>query len=215
MINGILWDNDGVLVDTERLFFAVNRDLFSEYGILLSEKNFFDWFLNDNCGAWHLLLGQGVKSNEIFKLRAERNRRFSALLNASSDLAIDQIGSVLPRFSAQVPMGIVTSSSREHFDIIHSKLDLERHFRFVLTSDDYIHSKPSPEPYFLGLQALKLPAEQCLVIEDSPRGLQAALAAGILCIVLRNHMTMQHDFDGAHRVVDTVDQLAREIALLL
>ena len=55
MVEAILWDNDGVLVNTESLFFEVNRDFFAEYDIRLSEQEFFDWFLKENCGAWHLL----------------------------------------------------------------------------------------------------------------------------------------------------------------
>ena len=94
-------------------------------------------------------------------------------------------------------MGVVTSANREHFDIIHRRLDLVRHFRFVLTAEDYRHTKPSPDPYLLGLKRLGLEAGQCLVVEDSPRGLEAARAAGIPCIVLRHELTLGHDFAGA------------------
>ncbi len=215
MIQGILWDNDGVLVDTERLFYAVNRDLLSEHAIALSEQQFFDWYLADNCGAWHLLEARGVSAAQIDALRDERNRRYCHYLAGAGELAIAHMAALLARCAARLRMGIVTSASRAHFDIIHARADFTRHVEFVLTDSDYTHSKPSPEPYLLGLQRLGLAPEQCLVVEDSPRGLQAAMAAGIACIVVRNAMTRHHRFDGAHRVVDTVEQLEVAIKALL
>jgi beta-phosphoglucomutase-like phosphatase (HAD superfamily) len=94
-------------------------------------------------------------------------------------------------------------------------LNLLHHFQFVVTEDMVNRSKPSPEPYLLGLKMIGLNADECLVIEDSPRGLQAANAAGVTCIVLRNKMMLDHAFVGAHRVVDSVDQLAQEISQLI
>jgi HAD superfamily hydrolase (TIGR01509 family) len=215
MVKGILWDNDGVLVDTEHLFYAVNRDLLLEHGVALSEDDFFDWYLAENRGAWHILLQNGATAEEITALRDERSRHYGELLRQEGNLAIPGGAEVLARFGAQVPMGVVTSANRDHFDLIHARHDLLRHFRFVLTAEDCRDSKPSPEPYLLGLERLGLAGADCLVIEDSPRGLQAARAAGIACIVLRNRLTRKFAFDGAYRVVNSMDELAREIAALI
>jgi beta-phosphoglucomutase-like phosphatase (HAD superfamily) len=112
-------------------------------------------------------------------------------------------------------MGVVTSSNREHFEIIHQRLDLLNHFEFVLTHESYVHSKPSPEPYLLGLERMGVAASEALVVEDSPRGLQAAMAAGIRCIIVRNALTQSCDFAGAYRVVDTMPELLAAITPLL
>jgi HAD superfamily hydrolase (TIGR01509 family) len=215
MIKAILWDNDGVLVNTEYLFYEANREMFLPHGIELSESHFYDWYLADNCGAWHLLAERGMDQQEMAAMRTARDTRHSARLASLSPLAIPGIEQVLERFSGRVPMGIVTGSSREHFDIIHSPLGLLRHFHFVVTAEDYVHSKPSPEPYLLGLEKLGLPASDCLAIEDSPRGLQAALAAGLRCIAIRSALTRDCPFTGAWRVVDTMAQLQDEIAALV
>ena len=69
--------------------------------------------------------------------------------------------------------------------------------------------------YLLGLERIGCPAHECLVVEDSPRGLQAARAAGIECIVVRSHLTRKHAFDGAYRIVDSMDELLHEIEALL
>lgn len=216
-IEGILWDNDGVLVDTERLFYQSNREVFLPFGIELSELDFFNWYLADNCGAWHLLEQGGMTQQRIAELRDGRNRRYSELL---LDAAVTPIAGVAPMLSAlsalapRLRMGVVTSSMGHHFELIHGKLDLLRHFGFVLTAEAYVHPKPSPEPYLLGLERLGLQAAQCVVVEDSPRGLAAATAAGIRCIVLRHALTRHYEFPGAWRIVDTMAELHALLAAL-
>lgn len=213
-IEGILWDNDGVLVDTERLFYQSNRELFLPFGVDLSELDFFNWYLADNCGAWHLLEHLDLGEAQVEQLREGRNRRYSELLLGAAVEPIAGVADVLSALGARLPMGVVTSSMGSHFELIHSRLDLLRHFRFVLTAEHYANSKPSPEPYLLGLEKLGLAAAQCVVVEDSPRGLQAATAAGIRCIVLRNELTRHYDFPGAWRIADDMAGLHAELAAL-
>ena len=212
-VNGILWDNDGVLVDTEKFFYQANKDLFARFDIDLTERHFFDWFLTQNCGAWHLL--DRHTPEQIKSLRIERDQLYTRYLQDNHDVAMHGIDTLLTELATKLPMGVVTSSRAEHFDLIHARLNLKRHFQFVVTDDMVGSSKPSPEPYQMGLKKIALPAQQCLVVEDSPRGLQAARAAGIRCIVLRNKMMFDFPFDGAYRVVDSVDELTQEINRLL
>ena len=214
-VKGMLWDNDGVLVDTEHLFYAVNRELLLEHDIDLSEDDFYRWYLAANCGAWHLLSARGVTDAHIAALRDERNARYGQRLAGEGVRPMAGIAQVLERCAARMPMGVVTSANRDHFDIIHGKLDLTRHFQFVLTAEDYRDSKPSPEPYLKGLARLGIAAGDCIVIEDSPRGLAAAREAGMRCIVLRHRLTRQCSFDGAYRIVDSVAALSKELAALM
>lgn len=215
MLKGILWDNDGVLVNTEGLFYEANRALFQEHDVELTPRHFFDWFLQENCGAWHLLHARGYTQQDTDALRELRNQRYSELLASQQDLAIAGVQEVVARLAQRLPMGIVTSANAGHFRLIHARLDFLPHFRFVLTEESYRDSKPSPEPYLLGLERLGIAAADCLVIEDSPRGVQAARAAGIECIVLRNSMMMDFAFADAYRVVDTPEQLQHEVLALL
>ena len=214
MLQAILWDNDGVLVDTERLFYEANRELFRPLGLELTEQHFFDLYLADSCGAWHLL-EPAIGAAQMAERRAHRNRIHARRLASEHIPAVDGVAEVLVSLAPRVRMGVVTSSLREHFDIIHQRLPLRRHFEFVLTHESYANSKPSPEPYLLGLERLGVAAADALVVEDSPRGLQAATAAGIRCIVVRNALTRGHDFPGAYRVVDSMPALLAEIDALL
>jgi HAD superfamily hydrolase (TIGR01509 family) len=202
-MKGILWDNDGVLVNTEGLFYEANRALFAEHDIVLTPEQFFDWFLCDNLGAWHLLEARNYPPEEIVRLRADRNHRYAQHLQNSSNLAIAGMQEVLSTLAENTRMGIVTSSRHDHFHMIHRPLNLLGHFEFVVTEEDYHNSKPAPDPYLLGLKKLGLAPQDCLVVEDSPRGLRAALAAGLRCIVIRNELSHHYPFTGALCVVDT------------
>ncbi|MEV4777733.1 HAD family hydrolase [Burkholderia sp. LMU1-1-1.1] len=214
MLQAILWDNDGVLVDTERLFYEANRDLFRPLGLELTEQHFFDWYLADNRGAWHLL-EPALSAARMEERRAHRNRVYALRLASEHIPAIAGVAEVLASLAPRVRMAVVTSSIRDHFDIIHGRLPLRRHFEFVLTHESYANSKPAPDPYLLGLERLGVAAADALVVEDSPRGLRAAMAAGIRCVILRNALTRGYDFPGAYRVVDTMAELLAEIELLL
>ncbi len=214
MLSAILWDNDGVLVDTERYYFEANRDYLRRFGSELSEENYFQWYLCDNRGAWHLL-DANASMEQIAHWRRERNALHLELLKQAGSLLTPGIEHVLERLNGRVDMGIVTSATRASFETIHNRHDILRYFRFALTADTYDQAKPSPEPYLLGLERLGRRAEECLVVEDSPRGLRAALAAGIRCIILRHPLSRHHDFAGAWRIVGSMDELLVEIEALL
>jgi HAD superfamily hydrolase (TIGR01509 family) len=207
MRRAILWDNDGVLVDTERLFYRVNRDLFTEHGLELTETAFFDWFLLDNSGGWHLFRERGHSEADIAAIRRERGQRFSALLAAEATLArsgMEDVVSALAPFGA---MAVVTSAPREHFELAHRNTSFRRHFQVVVTEEDCRTTKPSPEPYRLAMSKLGFSPAECVAVEDSPRGLLAATAAGIPCVVVKSEFTAHYDFAGAHTVVSTNEEL--------
>ena len=203
-IQALLWDNDGVLVNTEELFYQANREFFLDRDINLTRANFFDWFLADSCGAWHLL---DLAPGEITACRAERNRRYNALLTDAPQLQVPGIDTLLSRLVSRVRMGIVTSARPKDFHTIHSRLALLPHFEFVVAEGDYALSKPAPDPYLRALTLLGLAPQDCLVIEDSPRGLASAQAAGIGCIVIRSALTANCAFHGARHVVDSCQEL--------
>jgi len=211
----ILWDNDGVLVDTERLFFQANRDLFADHGLELTHRAFFDWFLLDNCGGWHLFRARGHSEASIGEIRKERNRRFSALLAAEDTLAREGMEDVVRTLSETAPMAIVTSSPREHFNLAHRRTTFAQYCPTVVTEEDCTRTKPAPEPYLLGAKRVDRLPGQCIAVEDSPRGLLAARAAGIPCVIVRNELTSDYAFPGAHAIVESNDELLAVITAWL
>ena len=210
-IKAILWDNDGVLVDTEFLYRDATREVLATIGVNLTDDQYRQLFLKQNNGAWHLAAELGCSEHEIAAMRQARDRRYSELLR-SRDHVIAGVEEVLQTLHGRYAMGVVTSSRRVHFDIIHAATGLMRYFDFVLAREDYGNSKPDPEPYVAGIAKTGFRPDECIAIEDTPRGLLAATAAGLRCIVVPNELTLGGDFRAAHKVLTHIRELPRLLA---
>jgi beta-phosphoglucomutase-like phosphatase (HAD superfamily) len=104
------------------------------------------------------------------------------------------------------------SSHRDHFEAIHRNTKLLRFFEFVLTREHYERSKPDPDPYLAALARMGLHPRECLVIEDSERGLRSANAAGLACWVIPTVLTRAGDFRAADRMLGAVADVVRELS---
>jgi HAD superfamily hydrolase (TIGR01509 family) len=202
----IFWDNDGVLVDTEHLYFQATQEILASVGITLTRDDYVQLFLVEGRGAWHLAQERGVAADLVERLRVERNGRYSELLAQAPRLAAGITG-VLDELHGNYVMGVVTSSRKDHFDVIHRDTGLLKYFDFVLTADDFKRVKPDPEPYLRAVERSGCPPEACIAIEDSARGLESARAAGIGCIVVPTDLTKRSNFDGAYRVLQDIGEL--------
>jgi HAD superfamily hydrolase (TIGR01509 family) len=204
MIRAILWDNDGVLVDTERLYLQATQEVMEAAGRPFTLDDYREYFLRQGIGAWHLLKSKSPE--DILRLREERNDRYSDLLRAHA-CAIDGVSDVLAQLHGKYTMGIVTSSRRDHFDLIHARCDLLRYFDFALTADELPHTKPHPAPYLIAVDRSGCPPAECIAVEDSERGLESAVAAGLACIVIPTPLTRGGNFARASRVLESVGSL--------
>lgn len=202
----ILWDNDGVLVDTERWYFTATREVLGEIGIELTPELYFEHFLVNSGGLTELAAARDFPAARIEALRRLRNTRYEQFL-AGESLPIHGVAEALAALRPHFTMAIVTSSRRDHFEMIHRRTGFLRYFDFVLTQGDYTNSKPDPEPYIRAVAKSGFAASECLVIEDSPRGLCAARAAGLDCWVIPTELSRRSTFAGATRVVQHVSEL--------
>jgi HAD superfamily hydrolase (TIGR01509 family) len=201
----ILWDNDGVLVDTEYWYFKATQQALATLGIELSLHTYHERMVQ-GASSWDLARQAGVGAEGIATQQRQRDADYRQFL-LREKLDIPGVEVVLDVLSKTYRMGIVTTSTRPHFDLIHNSRELVRHMELVLTREDYVVSKPDPEPYLLALKLLGATAEECLVVEDSRRGLQAAIAAGIDCAVVYNQFTASDDFTGAKYLLGSITEL--------
>jgi HAD superfamily hydrolase (TIGR01509 family) len=202
MVEAILWDNDGVLVDTEKLFFQSTRDTLASVGVELTFEQFLDLSMRQGRSTFDLLAGCGLPPDRIVALKRERDIVYAKILQKQTRI-LGGIPEALRTLQGRVRMAVVTSSQREHFDVMHADTRLLEFFEFVLAREDFKQTKPNPEPYLLALQRLRLAADRCVAIEDSERGLAAARAAGLRCLVIPNEMTRGCSFQGATAVLDS------------
>ena len=206
MYKAILWDNDGVLVETEKWYFEATKRVMQEEGYNLTLDVYRKTFLKSNSGAWHLLKDCNKNKEYIRKLRKRRNLIYSSLLQ-TKDIYIQGLSEILDKLKKKYKMGIVTSSRKEHFDIIHKRSNILKYFDFVITSDDFSHSKPSPEPYLIGINSAGYKASSCFAIEDSERGVISAKKAGLFCFAIPNDMTINGNFSKADIILDNLNDI--------
>jgi beta-phosphoglucomutase-like phosphatase (HAD superfamily) len=86
MIKAILWDNDGVLVDTEHLYFLATKNILASVDVTLTEEMYIDLLLVQGKGAWHLAEAKGITPAKIVELRNERNAQYIKLLKSQARL---------------------------------------------------------------------------------------------------------------------------------
>ena len=210
MIKAILWDNDGILVDTEHLYFRATRQVLTSVGIILTEEMYVELFLVQGAGGWHLAEEKGIRPDEVGRLRNERNKLYLKLVSTEARV-IDGVEEVLSELHGKYLMGVVTSSRREHFESIHRSTGLLKFFAFVLTGEDYTKHKPDPEPYLIAIGKTGFKKEECIAVEDSERGLISAAAAGLKCIVIPRGLTRSQQFKGAYKILGDIRELPAEL----
>lgn len=180
-----------------------SRSVLAEQGIDLSEAGYVDLFMRQNRGLLHYADEHAWSADELGRMRARRNERYADML-AREPLVLDGVEATLQALHGRVRMAIVTSSRRDHFELIHRRTGLLRYFDFVLTDGDYAASKPDPAPYAAAIARAGADPSACVVIEDSERGLASARAAGLRCVIVPSRLTRGQPFDGAWRVLDDV-----------
>lgn len=204
--DSVLWDNDGILVDSEFLYFEFTRDALAGLGVELKLSDYQEINLRRGQNVFGLAEQKGVTADVIARVKQERNRRFRQRISQGVEL-MDGVRDTLESLHGRLPMAVVTSSHPENLNSMHSDHDLAGFFETVVAAGDTPRFKPHPDPYLLAAERLNVRPDRCLVVEDSERGLQAAVAAGMCCVVIPNVLTQSGDFSAAHRVLENVREL--------
>lgn len=202
----ILFDNDGILVDTEPLFLSATQELLATVGVELDIDVYHEICLVQGKTVFVLAEEKGLSAEEILELRARRDARYMELIEEGVSV-LDGVQETLARIHGARPLAIVTSSGRAHFERIHAQTDLLRFFEFVLADGDYARHKPHPDPYLAAAKRFGVDCERCLVIEDTERGLEAAVSAGMRCIAIPNELSKTGNFEKAEHVLGSMDEL--------
>jgi len=205
MKNFILFDNDGVLVETELWYFHANEKAMKELGVTL-ELEYYLELMKHGGNWWELAMQRGVSLEEVNRARERRSRYYQHYLR-TENIYIEGVEEVIRELSEHYRMGIVTTSRRVDFELIHHEKKLTRYMEFVLCEEDYSRAKPHPDPYLKGLELLSAHPNDTIVVEDSQRGLTSAVHAGIECAIIKNDFTASHDFSAATYRIDSLNDL--------
>jgi HAD superfamily hydrolase (TIGR01509 family) len=201
----ILFDHDGVLVDTEFWYYKAGERALADIGLTLDQDRYLK-DMSQGAGTWAQARAAGIDEQTISRQRAVRDGYYQEYLRTEA-IEIDGVVETLAELAKYVRMAIVTTAKRADFDIIHEHRQVRQFMDFVLVREDYQLAKPHPEPYLAGLKRFGATRDEALVVEDSSRGLNSALAAGIDCVVVYNDFTKAHDFSGASHRIETLAEL--------
>ena len=208
----ILWDHDGVLVDTEPLYFEATRMHIAPLGVSLELPEYLaDMALGR--ASWERARALGATDEQITAHRDARNVDYQRFLR-ERDIEIPGVLEVLETLGRDFAMAIVTTAKRDDFELIHRDRQIVQHMDFVLASGDYPRAKPEPDPYLAALARFGAEPHQAIVVEDSERGLRSAVAAGIDCVVVESEFVQGQDFSAATHRIETLAELPELLAAL-
>ncbi|MEV4619110.1 HAD-IA family hydrolase [Asanoa sp. NPDC049573] len=201
----ILFDHDGVLVDTEFWYYKAGERALADIGLTLDKARYLR-DMSRGLGTWAQARAAGIDEQTISRQRVVRDDYYRDYLRTAA-IEIEGVVETLAELSTYARMAIVTTAKRADFDLIHEKRTIRQFMDFVLVREDYQFAKPHPEPYLTGLKRLGASREETLVVEDSARGLNSAVAAGIDCAIVHNEFTKAQDFSRARYRIETLNEL--------
>ena len=201
----ILFDNDGVLVETEPLYFKANVKALKELGITLTFERYMKIMARGGT-AWEVAIEAGITKDVIDNKRFQRDIYYQELIK-TRNTAIANVKEIVKELSQNYKMAIITTSRRVDFELIHKNTGITEFMEFVLCVEDYERAKPHPDPYLAGLNRFKALKEETIVVEDSQRGLTSAFNAGIDCVVVKNEFTLSHNFSKAKYKIESLKEL--------
>jgi HAD superfamily hydrolase (TIGR01509 family) len=209
----VIFDFDGLIVDSETPEFEAHRQIFAEHGVELTPE---EW--RGEVGIWSATRNWFAKLSEItgrpvdpVALREEKRRRFWQIIKMEPMPGVRALLDEL--YAAGVLLALASSAEASWINKATAQLDVIRYFQFIVTGDDVTHRKPHPEGYLLAAHRLGIEPARCVAVEDSQHGLAAAKAAGMKAIAIPNWLTAEHDLDAADlRVASAVELSAAALA---
>ena len=204
-VGGVCFDLDGTLVDTERLQWQAYRRVLAAYGADLDLDAYRRHFTAVAGGAewacrrWTLPVDAAA-------LRARKAIVYRDLIAAGAP-AMPGARACLERLHGDWPLAVVTNSTRTEAAVLLGALDLDALFDAVIAREDHVEAKPAPDAYLAAAAALGRAPAQCVAVEDTPRGVRAARAAGLRVVAVPSELTADQDFSDAARRLDGLDAL--------
>ena len=189
-------------METEHLYYQANAEALVGVGVVLSLEDFCRISLRQGESVLNLAPGDSDEA----ELRGVRDEIYFRLLGEESKV-YPGVRDTLELLHGRQPMAIVTSCRRDNFLQMHSASGLLGYFDFVLTREDYVASKPDPEPYLTACARAGLDPGRCLAIEDSERGVISASRAGLAVAAIPGDMNQGGNFGAARWLLDGIHEL--------
>jgi HAD superfamily hydrolase (TIGR01509 family) len=185
VIEAVVFDLDGVLLDSEQVWDEVREALVKERGGRWHEQAQTE-MMGMSSVEWSRYMHDELDLPEPpEEISAEVVRRLDEVYRKRLPL-IDGAREAVERLAARWPLGLASSSNREVIDLVLDLSGLARYFRVTVSSEEVPRGKPAPDVYLEAARGLGVPPERCAAVEDSHNGIRSAKAAGMRVIAIPN-----------------------------
>ncbi len=199
-IAAVIFDLDGLLVDSEPLQIQAWRDYLNTFGATLTGEMLVEMYglrLSDSAKVVVQLLNLDVTPEQVAE---DRDKLFLSMVPGNIGPRPGAREIVRDLRARQVPIALATSGHRRYVDLVLESAAIPRLFDVEVTGDIVTRGKPDPETFLTAAKLLGVAADHCLVLEDAPNGIKAAKAAGMHCIAIPNDDTGGLDLSLADSV---------------
>jgi beta-phosphoglucomutase-like phosphatase (HAD superfamily) len=208
MLKAVIFDMDGVLIDSEPFHLVVNEKIFANLGINLSEEEYHSFIGTTHKDMWSTIkkrynLPQSVP--ELVNMQVSGNIDY--IKNEEIEpIKIKGVSRLLSKMAHEnIKIGIASSSPTEVIELVINKLGISGYFSAITGGEEIEKGKPAPDIFLRAAKRLNVKPPDCLVVEDSKNGVLAAKAAGMKCIGFQNPNSGNQNLEKADLIIDRYD----------
>lgn len=205
---GVVFDMDGVLVDSAEPHFESWQRLAREEGITISRSQFEASFGRQNRDIIPAFFGP-VTPQRLAAIADRKEALYREIVRGKVPAVEGAADLVRELNKAGVPLAIGSAGPRANIDLIVEGMGVGRHFAAIISADDVTRGKPDPQVFQLACERIGLPPKQCVVIEDAPPGVMAGKRAGASVAAIMMHHTRETlSAAGADLIVSRLRELS-------
>ena len=206
MIHSVIFDMDGVLVDSNAGHFEAFKRVGDSLGVPFSREMLTRTFGMHNNQIFPLWLGGELSQENISELALQKESIYREIVGSTLTAIPGAVNLVAELHAVGIPLAVGSSGPRANVELAVNTLRLAPYFSALITGDDVVHGKPAPDVFLKAAAQLNMDPKNCLVIEDAPQGVEAALAAGMKVIAITTSKPREA-LRAAHLIIDSFAEL--------
>jgi len=209
MLQTVIFDMDGVIVDTEPVHNYAYYQHFKELGIEVSAEMFATFTGNSTKNVFQKIKEHFGVTEDIPTLVEKKRSLFNDAFDTKADLfLLEGVEDLIKQLHQNgIQLILASSSSKVTINRVFNRFKLDTYFSHIISGEDFPQSKPNPDIFLEAVRLSKSNKENCIVIEDSTNGIKAAHAAGVFCVGYRSVNSKKQDYSLANLVIDSFEEL--------